>query len=120
MMFLTRKVGENTWHSADAAPYPDEAALETLLHQSPGLLPGSASAAMAIVRRLQISAATEADLVGVDPSGRITLVECKLRRNREIRREVVGQVFAYAAALWKLPYDRFDQTFTRAGGTSLV
>lgn len=42
------------------------------------------------------------DLLYVDETGLLTLVETKLRRNQEARREVVGQVLEYAAqtAAW--------------------
>lgn len=48
-----------------------------------------------------------ADLVGVDGGGRITIVECKLRANPQIRREIVGQVPAYAGAIWQMGTDDF-------------
>ncbi len=39
------------------------------------------------------------DIALVEPAGLITLVECKLRANPEIRRAVLGQIMAYAANL---------------------
>jgi hypothetical protein len=39
------------------------------------------------------------DLLGVSATGRLVLVECKLWRNPEARREVVAQLFEYAALL---------------------
>jgi hypothetical protein len=58
--------------------------------------------------------------VCVSPAGTITLVECKLRSNSEIRRHVVGQVLAYAAGLWKLSYEDFDSKFQAGHGSSLA
>jgi hypothetical protein len=43
----------------------------------------------------------------VDSSGELTLVECKLASNPQIRREVVGQMFDYASRLWKMDVDEF-------------
>ena len=40
-----------------------------------------------------------ADLVAVEPDGRLVIVEIKLRRNSEARRAVVAQVLTYAAYL---------------------
>lgn len=37
------------------------------------------------------------DILYIDTSGRLTVVETKLRRNPEARREVVGQILEYAA-----------------------
>jgi hypothetical protein len=39
------------------------------------------------------------DILGVSPHGRLTLIECKLWRNPESRRKVVGQILDYAANL---------------------
>jgi hypothetical protein len=44
-------------------------------------------------------------------SGTLTIVECKLKTNPEIRREVVGQLLAYAAGLWQRSYDDFEATW---------
>lgn len=35
--------------------------------------------------------------------------KCKLKSNAEIRRRVVGQVFACAGARWRMSYDTFDE-----------
>src|SRR5258707_10447310 len=51
------------------------------------------------------------DLVGVDSSGNILIVETKLAKNQEIRRKVIGQVLEYAAFLWRMPYEKFDELF---------
>lgn len=39
--------------------------------------------------------------------GELTLVECKLASNPQIRREVVGQMFDYASRLWKMDVEDF-------------
>lgn len=44
------------------------------------------------------------DLLGVTPAGRIVLVECKLWRNPQARREVVAQVPEYASLLQDWSY----------------
>jgi hypothetical protein len=46
-------------------------------------------------------------------------VECKLRANREIRREVVGQILAYAGGLAHLSFDEFAAGFRKRAGQSL-
>ena len=52
-----------------------------------------------VVDQIAISVTGYVDLVAVDSDGNITLVECKLASNQEIRRSVIGQIFAYAAGL---------------------
>ena len=49
--------------------------------------------------------------MAVDPDAQITLVECKLRANPEIRRHVIGQLLAYASGIWRMTYEDFDRAF---------
>ncbi|WP_456862927.1 hypothetical protein [Geodermatophilus sp. SYSU D00691] len=100
--------------------YEDEAALETLLLESPDLLPGSDGSPLAVVRQLYVPQTGPVDLFAVSPTGGITVVECKLRANPEIRRSVIGQVLAYAAGLWRLSYEELDIAFTARAGRSMV
>ena len=65
---------------------------------------------------LDSALARSVDLVAVGAAGQITVVECKLAANPEIRSSVIGQVFAYAAGLWSLSYDEFDRLFTDRAG----
>jgi hypothetical protein len=39
------------------------------------------------------------DILGVTPDGRLVIVECKLWRNPEARREVIAQVLEYVALI---------------------
>lgn len=55
--------------------------------------------------------AGSADLVVVDARGEITIVECKRASNSDTRRRVIGQVFEYAAGLWKLEYHDLKRSF---------
>lgn len=55
-----------------------------------------------------------ADIVLVDAEGQITIVECKLEANTEIRGQVIGQLFTYAAGLWQIDYEEFERRFRRA------
>src|SRR5207249_4092094 len=47
----------------------------------------------------------------------LTLIECKLAANPEIRRAVVGQIFAYASGLWRMHGDDLDAAW-RARSTT--
>lgn len=117
---LIRKAGESSWHSPTILAYPDERALQSVIEQSPDLLPGSTGTSMAVVNELAVPLVGYVDLIAVDAAGAITLVECKLKANPEIRRQVIGQVFAYAAGLWELSYEGFDQAFTARAGVPLA
>ena len=59
------------------------------------------------------------DIIYVDASGVITIVECKLRANSEIRRKVVGQLIDYASAPATNGYDEFAQVFAGRAGMGL-
>ena len=59
-----------------------------------------------------------ADIVLVDAEGQITIVECKLLANPEIRGQVIGQLFTYAAGLWQIDYEEFERRFRRARAKS--
>jgi hypothetical protein len=110
---LIRKKGQSTWCSPEVTTYKHgEDELQQLIARSPELL--GAGRNVAVVRELGVPEFGSLDLATVAPSGAITLVECKLAKNPEIRRHVVGQVFAYAAGLWKLSYEEFDRRFTDA------
>jgi hypothetical protein len=97
--------------------YENEAALQQLVAESPDLLTGQD---LATVDEFWIPGIGSVDIVGVGADGAITVVECKLRANPEIRREVVGQVLAYAGGLWQMSYDDFANTWSSRAGRSLV
>ena len=118
-MVLIRRTG-GAWESPEVAGHPDERALQDIVKRSPSLLPGG-SDDLAVVDELSVPGAGFADIVAVGVDGRIVVVECKLRSNPEIRREVVGQILAYASGLWRMTYEAFDAAFTaRFGGSSLA
>jgi hypothetical protein len=113
-VLIRRSGGE--WRVPAVTSFTDEDALQGLVAESPELL-GSGEP-VAVVRELTVPQVGSVDLVAVGAAGQITLVECKLAANPEIRRSVIGQVFAYAAGLWSLSYDEFNRLFTdRAGGS---
>ena len=104
-----------SWQSPEIEAYENEEMLKHLLRESPQLLPMSTEGSV-FVEELAVPQIGFVDLAGVDSDGAITLVECKLGKNPEIRRSIVGQIFAYAAGLWQMEYEDFDSTFTAALG----
>jgi hypothetical protein len=82
--------------------------------ESPTLLPDGEG--LALVREFPVPGIGAADLVGVNGSGELGIVECKLNSNPQIKREVVGQILAYAGGLWHMTYDEFASKFTRQAG----
>ena len=99
------------WRSPDVRAYDNEAHLQALLAEHPELLPGVQEEAAAVTELL-VPDTGYVDLVVLDRHGTLTLVECKLASNPEIRRTVTGQVLAYASGLWKLPVHEFEKLWT--------
>jgi hypothetical protein len=68
-----------------------------------------------LVDELTVPLIGSVDIFGVGPGGELTLVECKLESNPEIHRKIVGQIFAYAAGLWRMSYEELDRHFSERG-----
>jgi hypothetical protein len=56
------------------------------------------------------------DLLGVSPTGRLVLIECKLWRNPGARREVIAQLFEYASLMSRLTYSDLEAKLKQARG----
>ncbi len=97
--------GDGTWREPIPIGYALEAELQMILAEHPELIPGVDAEAQTC--REFHSGAGPADLIIVDSDGEITVVECKLAANPQIRREIIGQMFDYASALWKMDIDDF-------------
>jgi hypothetical protein len=115
---LIRRVGGGSWHAPRTTAYTNEAELRDLLAETPSLLPGIDERPTAVAKELPISGTGKADVVIVDASGEITVVECKLRANPEIRRHVVGQLLAYSSAISQMSFAEFDDAFARSRANS--
>lgn len=59
-------------------------------------------------REFHLENAGSIDLLAVDVSGLLTIIEFKLERNTDIRK-VVAQVVEYAANMWEMSYDLLDK-----------
>jgi hypothetical protein len=105
MTGLLIRQGDGSWLEPTDAGYALESELQEILASYPELIPG-VSAAAKTCREFQ-SEAGPADIIVVDSTGELTLVECKLASNPQIRREVVGQMFDYASRLWKMDVEEF-------------
>lgn len=88
------------WRLLPASGFPDEETLHSLVEDAPHVLPLSGSPHLTIVGREVALGGGFADLVAVEPSGRLVILEIKLQRNPEARRSVIAQILSYAAALY--------------------
>lgn len=105
---------EQTWHVPEVTQYHNEAALQRFFAQFPELL--GTGEKRAVVTELEVPGIGSLDVCAIAPNGAITLVECKLHKNPEIRRTVVGQLLAYAAGLAGLTYEEFDRLWAKTRG----
>jgi hypothetical protein len=114
---LIRRPGQ-PWHPLQPALH-DERALQTLLVQSPSLLPGPGPGELAVAANFRIGSTASVDLLGVGVDGRIVLVECG-RQEGPGRRPMGGAALAVGAGLWRAPYDEFDRAFAVRAGVPLL
>lgn len=86
--------------------------LQNLIHKNPALLPideidAGFSPLIAIGREIATPAGY-IDNLFISPEGYLTIIETKLWRNPEARREVVGQILDYAKELSRWTYTDLD------------
>lgn len=100
MTALWKLEDDRSWTTVPAAGFPSEAELHDLIESAPQLLPLAGSPDLVVLGREVRLGSGAADLVAVEPGGRVALIEVKLGKNAEARRAVVAQLLAYAAALY--------------------
>jgi hypothetical protein len=96
-----------------------EFVLRDLLYDHPEILPlaeldASFGQVVPIGRELNVPGVGRIDAAFIDQAGRLVVVECKLWRNPEARREVVGQILDYARALARWTYEDLQREVSRA------
>lgn len=96
--------------------------LQNLLHENPSLLPISEiesgfAPAISMGREIKTNAGFM-DNQFISPEGYLTIVETKLWRNPQARREVVGQIIDYAKELSKWTFYELDSTMRNSVHTS--
>jgi len=90
------------------AGYTNEAELESMIVQNPDIVPGFSRGDVEVVgQQIHLNGGSlKIDVLLIDRSGLLTVVEAKLARNGESRREIVAQGLDYASALAE--YDFYD------------
>jgi hypothetical protein len=105
---------DSKWEALSPMEYSHETELQGLLKTgSAELIPADPSLdeAHVVFAREVSTDSGPIDLIGIGSSGSITIMECKLARNHQIKREVVGQVLDYAASLWETDILSLSENF---------
>ena len=103
--------------SEDSQNHYDEKWLQHLFFEHPGILPVSeiepAFVPLFPVCEELHTKVGKLDNLFVSENGSLTIVECKLWRNAEARRKVVGQILDYAQELSNWSYEDLDQALIK-------
>jgi hypothetical protein len=102
------------WRLLAPVGFPDEQTLHRLVEQTPELLPLAGSPWLVILGSEVPLGGGYADLLAVEPNGRMVVIEVKLASNAEARRAVVAQILAYAAFLKGTPPDVLESEVLRS------
>ena len=125
---IWRKSGDE-WVPMKAEPTPSEVDLQDrivdILGKDPRALPLAGQPDLTVVGQYVGTGSGEADVIAVERSGRPVIIEAKLYRSREARRQMVAQTLEYAADLHRLSVDEFEQkilgsSLRKSGHESLV
>jgi len=119
MEILVRKKGTRKWDRISEQKFANEGILQDILYKSPEIIPleklgQNIKEPKVFVKEAGLAGSGSADLIGIDESGGITIIECKLATNADIRRKVIGQLLEYAAYLWQKTFEEFDEICSRA------
>ena len=98
----------NNGQKIEQIDYKDEDELQALLFEHPELLANEGSDLYSIMREVQTEAG-RIDVLAMSASGEVTIVEVKLGRNAQSRREVLAQIIDYISALSDYSYYRLDE-----------
>ena len=96
------------WKLASTVGFPSEEKLHDLIQEAPQVLPLAGSPRLVMLGREVRCGSGLADLVAVERTGRLVLIEIKLAENGEARRAVVAQLLSYAAAMRGLTLADFN------------
>ena len=98
-----------------------ESPLRDLIYAHPEILPVAQlepeiGRIVAVATEVNLSGAGFIDVLLVSEHGRLIIVECKLWRNPQARREVVGQILDYARELARYGYDDLQRVISSRVG----
>lgn len=98
----------------------NESYIQKLIYENPQVLPIAKiepiyDSCVSLCREMPLKTGYVDDIY-VNDAGYITIVECKLWKNPQARREVVAQIIDYAQALSEMDYETFEKKILFARG----
>lgn len=109
---LVKDSQTGVWQRVREEELRNEEELQELVKMNPDTLPiedlGETVPPLLVVGRESNLPNGAPDLICIDEDGLITVIECKLSRNPEVKRKVIGQILGYGAFLWQMSYDEFE------------
>jgi hypothetical protein len=97
------------WRFLAPTGFEDEATLHRLVETAPQTLPLAGKPRLTILGREVPLGGNYADLIAVEDSGRLAIIEIKLARNAEARRAVIAQILTYVAYLRGIDIDVLER-----------
>ncbi len=111
---------DGQWQTLTPAAYQAEAQLHDLVESAPQMLPLAGSPRLTMLGREVRLGTGSADLLAVESTGRLVVIEVKLAGNAESRRAVVAQVLSYAGYLQGLDVDQLESQILGASVLAAV
>ncbi|AUW58998.1 hypothetical protein C1T17_13745 [Sphingobium sp. SCG-1] len=110
LLMLNEEGGAQLVHRVPQGEARREHVLRDLIAEHPQILPvhdldPSYGPLLTVTRELSVPGVGFVDILLMDASGRLVVVECKLWRNPQARREVVGQILDYAREFARWGYE---------------
>ncbi len=126
MKIAVRNGSDGEWRRMSGSNQQADDSLHDLIRHMPEFIsiedlePEGASMKLCIEHSSANDTEDDGGLIGIDDNGRITIVECRVANDSSVRREILGQALEYAATLWQMSYEEFDDMVVRSEGSSLV
>ena len=125
MRILIRRQGVKEWNSLSYRGFTEEADLQKILFKDPDIIPvedlsdASLAPIRLMLKEVGLPGAGSTDLVGIDVKGNIYIIEDKLAKNPEAKRQVIGQILEYAAFMHEKGLDWLDSAVKKQKGVGL-
>ncbi len=99
---------DDKWDTIGVSGFTDEQTLHAQIVEAPELLPLSGQPFLAAAFSEVGLGGGSADVLAFEDSGRPVVIEVKLKRNADAKRDVIAQTLAYAASLYGITVEKLE------------